>query len=200
MPGTAPATKSLVMDWPVSTPYMTNRMLGGMMGATIAALAFTATVNAFPYPSLIMAGIMMLPMAAQSATADPEIPPKKILVTMLVMASPPGNLPTTALANDSTRWVMPLAVIKFPAKRKKGMASSEKDSIPANMRCGMIWIGTFPISSRTTRQLNPKARDSGIRIRIAANRISMRSVFISGHLSRSDGPLSIPKPWWPPEK
>src|SRR5881628_2207255 len=64
-------------------------MLGGMMMASDAATEVSPAVNAAGYPFATMAGMMMLPIAATSATAEPEISAKNIEEATLTMPSPP---------------------------------------------------------------------------------------------------------------
>ena len=64
-------------------PYTTITIDGGMMGPITDEEAVTATEKSGSYPSSIMAGISMPPMEEVSATAEPVIPPKNILASML---------------------------------------------------------------------------------------------------------------------
>src|SRR4030067_1133899 len=68
-------------------------MLGGMMIATDAVTDVSAAVKAGVYPFFTIAGMMMLPSAATSATAEPEISAKNIESTTLTMDSPPRTRP-----------------------------------------------------------------------------------------------------------
>ena len=53
-----------------------NRMLGGMIGPMVQADATTQTAKSAAYRSRFMAGIMIDPMAAVSAAAEPDTPEK----------------------------------------------------------------------------------------------------------------------------
>ena len=74
--------------------YITKGMLGGMIGPTVAPTEQIAALKSTSYPSLTMEGIMMEPIAAVSATADPEMPPMTMLVPQLTTAKPPVMWPT----------------------------------------------------------------------------------------------------------
>jgi len=53
---------------------MTKPMLGGMMGPMVPATALTAQAKLFEYPWAVIVGIMMVPIAAASATDEPDTP------------------------------------------------------------------------------------------------------------------------------
>ena len=65
------------MDTPVTNPYITKGMLGGITVPIEPLVASRAEGNSFPYPSLAMAGIRKLPSAATVAGPEPEIAAKK---------------------------------------------------------------------------------------------------------------------------
>src|SRR5947199_153263 len=75
-------------------------MLGGMMMASDAATDVSPAVNAGGYPFCTMAGMMMLPIAATSATAEPEISAKNIDEATLTMSSPPRGRQARGLDED----------------------------------------------------------------------------------------------------
>src|SRR5690625_5109381 len=70
------------------------------------------------------------PRAEVSATAEPEMPAKKVAESTLLRASPPRKRPRIALAKSSRRCVMPPSPIRLPARRKQGIASRLKESRP----------------------------------------------------------------------
>src|SRR5207302_10033316 len=92
-PGANPVRNSLVTDVPAITAYRIMGMLGGMMMASDAATDVSPAVNAGGYPFCTMAGMMMLPIAATSATAEPEISAKNIDEAKLTMPNPPRLCP-----------------------------------------------------------------------------------------------------------
>ena len=65
---------------------MTIGSEGGMMGPMVAAAAVMAAAVSGLYPALRMARISIAPEPAASATAEPTIPAKIMLVRMLAWA------------------------------------------------------------------------------------------------------------------
>src|SRR5438094_8835985 len=99
-------------------------MLGGMMMASDAATEVSPAVNAAACPFATMAGMMMLPIAATSATAEPEISAKNIEEATLTLPNPPRICPTTGEAMLMMRKEMPAELMMPPARMNSGMASS----------------------------------------------------------------------------
>jgi hypothetical protein len=95
-----------------------------------------------------MAGSMIDPMAATSATPDPEMAPKSMHDMTMTMAMPPGMCPTRVAANLVMRGVMPPSAMTAPARRKSGMARSVKESTPTTMRWASTRTGTLDWKSR----------------------------------------------------
>ena len=109
---------------------MTMRLDGGMVGPMMEPATTTAQAKGCGYPALTMAGTMVLPKAAVSATAAPVMPAKMTEATMLECASPPRKWPTRALAKPVSRSVMPERFMISPARMKKGMAMKVYRSRP----------------------------------------------------------------------
>ena len=65
-----------------------------------------------------MAGIMIEPTAAASATAEPETPANTTLAATLAWLSPPRSGPVTERASRSSRWLMPPAFMIVPMTKK----------------------------------------------------------------------------------
>ncbi len=93
-----------------------NRMLGGMIGPMVQAEATSATAKSAWKPRFFMEGIMMDPIAAVSAAADPETPEKMAAATMDTWASPPRTWPTRAFAKLTIFSVSPPSLIRLPAR------------------------------------------------------------------------------------
>jgi hypothetical protein len=72
IPGKMPARNSLVMETPLTTPKITNPMLGGITGPMIPAAAISPPDMALSWPALTIIGISSAESAAASATAEPE--------------------------------------------------------------------------------------------------------------------------------
>src|SRR5256714_14702694 len=97
---------------------------GGMLTASVEAEESTAAENSFEYPLLFIAGIRMVPSAAASATAEPEISAKNIDVTIVTWASAPRTNPNTAEESAMSLREMPDGFMIGPARLKRGMEVS----------------------------------------------------------------------------
>jgi hypothetical protein len=78
------------------------------------------------------------PIAADVATAEPDIEPNNIADTMWTKANPPGNIPTSDLAKAISRLAIPPLFISCPERMKKGMAKRAKLSRPVAMRWATV--------------------------------------------------------------
>ena len=112
--------------------------LGGMRTAWTAVVTVSAIAKFFVYPFFSMAGIMIDPREETSATAEPEMPPKNMLSTQLIIASPPRIRPTKRLAKLTSRSAILPSLMIWPARMKNGIAISGIDSIPLTIRWAMI--------------------------------------------------------------
>jgi hypothetical protein len=122
-------------------------MLGGMIGPIVLEAAETAVAYDFAYPCETIASISIKPAPEASAIADPDIPAKIILSTILTCARPPGKWPTIVAANLKIRLVIPVEFIICAAMMKKGTARSTKLSGPMTIFWMMI-LGSIPASKR----------------------------------------------------
>ena len=71
-----------------------------------------------------------MPVAATSATAEPEISANTIDTPMFTMPSPPRTNPISAETKLISRTEMPEVFIRLPARMNSGMAISGKDVAP----------------------------------------------------------------------
>ena len=108
-----------------------------------------------------MAGTKVLPNAAVSATAAPEIPPKNMLVRILTWAIPPRINPTRESAKSTIAWAIPLRTIKLPASMKRGTAKRIKESAALTMRWMTSTSGN-PFQSSAIREAIAKLKATGI--------------------------------------
>jgi hypothetical protein len=69
----------------------------------------------------------ILDWLAASAVEEPEMPAKNTDSTTLICASEPGQCPTIARDNATSRLVMPPMLIRFAVKRKNGTDSRMKE-------------------------------------------------------------------------
>ena len=130
--------------------------------------AVTAALYSGLYPSSTMAGIKMEPMADVSATPAPVRPAKKMEATTLAWASPPGTRPTMRWAKRTSRTVIPVAFISSPARMKKGMAISGKESIPPNILCGITSKEIVFHADRKLKDATARANAMGAPVRSSA--------------------------------
>src|SRR5262245_32386656 len=118
---------------------------GGMRMAADAAFDTMAALSARGYPRFSMAGITTLPMAAASATDEPEISLWIRVATTVTMASPPRMNPTRLFARLTSRWEMPEVSMRPPARMNSGMASSGKLEAPPNRFNGTTLSEAAPV-------------------------------------------------------
>ena len=76
-----------------------------------------------------------MPVAAASATAEPDTPDIRKLATTPTLASPPCMWPTTTAATRTRRWVTPQTFISSPAKMNSGTDTRTKPSRPTVICC-----------------------------------------------------------------
>src|SRR5919201_7042645 len=105
---------------------------GGIRMAAEAALETMAADRALGYPRRAIAGITTLPMAAASATDEPEISDWIIVATTVTIARPPRTKPTRLWARFTRRSEMPPVSMRPPARMKSGIASRGKLEAPEN--------------------------------------------------------------------
>src|SRR5210317_2129136 len=106
---------------------------GGMMMAMEADDDVTAAANLAVYFRRTIAGISTDPMAATSATAEPEISAKNMDTPTLTIARPPLTKPIKAEVRLISRREMLVVFIRAPARINNGIASNGKFVAPSNM-------------------------------------------------------------------
>ena len=99
-------------------------MDGGMMMASEADDEVIAAASVREYPRFFISGIKTVPVAATSATAEPEISANTIETPMLTMPSPPRTNPISAETKLISLTEMPDVFIRLPARMNSGMAIS----------------------------------------------------------------------------
>ena len=82
---------------------------------------------------MIICGIITEPIAAVSATDEPEMQPNMVEARMLTSARPPRRKPTKTFARLTRREAMPPSAMMPPARMKNGIASSAKSSMPSEV-------------------------------------------------------------------
>ena len=134
--------KSFPIEAPIVTPRTTITMLGGIIVARAPPHPSSDALKAGRYFSSFIAGSIIEPIAATSATPEPDIAPKNMQETTMTIAMPPRMCPTMLEAKRIMRGVMSPSAIRAPASRKSGMASSVKESAPTTMRCAITSQGS----------------------------------------------------------
>ena len=118
--------------------------LGGMIGPSVAADAVSAAAARGLKPARMSEGIMIEPMPAASAVAEPDMPAMMTLATTTAWPSPPRTWPTSATENATSRAVIPHALRRFPARRNSGTAKSVNDSEMSPTGRWAITVGESP--------------------------------------------------------
>jgi len=112
-----------------------------------------------------------------SALAEPDTPPMRVLRMTLTWARLPAMCPTRTLDSFTSREVMPVAFMRFPAKMKRGMARSVKLWVWATMRCTEMEMGMLGVASMKTKPASPMAKATGMpRKRSARKTPTRRSI------------------------
>ena len=105
-----------------------------------------------------MAGTSVLPSAAASATAEPEMPAKNTLAITLTWPRPPLSRPSMAIAKSTRARVMPARFMISPARMNSGIAISANTSIWLKMRCGtMARYCVLPLAMKASTEEAPSA-------------------------------------------
>ena len=115
---------------PTEIPPVTAKTIIGIEGGIISARTDEQATSAVAwpagYPSLIMRGIMIWPIAAMAADDEPEIAPNSAQVTTVTAPSPPLSRPMKALTKARRRSEIPPCAISVPAMTNRGKASRAK--------------------------------------------------------------------------
>ena len=96
-------------------------IIGGQNCPPVDATASTAAENSFEYPSFFIMGIVIVPVAATFATADPFIIPIKAEARTATFAGPPVVDPIKASEISFTKSEKPLYFKNDPKITNKNM-------------------------------------------------------------------------------
>jgi hypothetical protein len=105
----------------------------------------------------------MVPRPPASATAEPDMPEKIMLATILACPNPPWTWPTNPLAKENILSVIPPAFIKFPERINNGIAIRTKESTPITILWTMIIMGISEKNTSEPAHANPMAKAMGNR-------------------------------------
>ena len=139
IPGIYPAMNNAATDVPPLTrEYIIKELLGGINKPVGADAIFTAALKSLSYPASSCSGDIVPPIAAAAAVPDPLIAPNNIFPTTFVCARDPGNFPDNSVAKLTNFMAIPPLFIIIPASTKNGIANSENEFIPVNIRCAAV--------------------------------------------------------------
>ena len=110
---------------PVASEYSTALWLGGTSRAWTEDVMVRLVANTRGYPAFSICGIMTEPIAEVSATAEPEMPLRKVVASTFTIERPPRNRvnPTRTSANATSRRAIPPSAMIAPASTKNGIVS-----------------------------------------------------------------------------
>jgi len=143
IPGTYPPRKREPMEILVSPPYTINGKLGGITAPRLLLEDSIAAAIPFGYPFFFINGMVIAPVAATLATADPERLAKITLEKRAIIPSPPRLCPTRVLIKSTSLLEIPPESMIAPTRIKNGIAVKEKEFTPPYICCAMVENGTF---------------------------------------------------------
>ncbi len=129
-PGKNPAAKSPPIEMLATTPIIMRSIEGGTIVAVPPAAANRAVAKGGGYLRFNISGIVIEPIAAVSALAEPHTPEKNIVPKTTTIPKPPRTRPTSTNDMFTMRPAIPPCPIIVPAKIKRGIANSVKESMP----------------------------------------------------------------------
>jgi len=165
-PGITPPRNNFPTETPAIPPYITIGILGGNIGPIVAEAHVIAAEYFLGYPWSSIALISILPSAALSATADPDIPAKTTLASIFAWPSDPGRDPTIDLAKEKIFVVIPALFIIFAANINRGTAINKNESTPIIILSTSTPRGTFIIKAIVKKEDIPKENAKGIPITV----------------------------------
>ena len=155
IPGTTPPKKSCPTETLTIAPKRTKEIEGGTIGPTVAADAITALENAGLKPRFFISGSKTVPVAAASASAEPEHPDIIKFAVTPTLANPPLRCPTSVEAKPTILRVTPVTFISSPAKMNNGIANKTKEFTPEVICCAKRTIGVkFSVNCAKVRYPN----------------------------------------------
>ena len=116
--------------------------------------------NRLEYPRFSISGIMILPMVAVVAGAEPDRHAKNMDDSTDTIPIPPVTCRTRRSATCMRRAESPPEDIKSPAKIKPGIANNGNDCVPAITRCAST-IKSISNIHNTTTEVIPMAKAIG---------------------------------------
>ena len=158
-----PAINNAPTDTEAVVANTTIGMLGGIIIPKEADDALMAEASSPPYPASFMGSIIIPPIAAAVAGAEPEIAPKKVADMVVMQAEAAGSFLKHILIKRTSRSEMPLTSISSPDRVKRGSARRGKLSSEVNIFCviaGSAFIS--PAVSMLSMVAKPTATAIGV--------------------------------------
>ena len=137
-------------------------MLGGMMTPMVPDAAVIAAAKEASYFLSFMEGTINEPIADTVAGPEPEMAAKNIQAKTVTIAKPPVIKPTKLSAKFTSRREIPPLHIRDPARIKKGIARSGKESSPVTDFCASIIKGMSDVSHMAMPVASPRVMPMGI--------------------------------------
>ena len=137
----------------------------------------------------------MLPSAATSATAEPEISAKNTEVPTSTIARPPRMKPSSEEAKAIRRRLMPEVFMIAPARMNSGMAISGKLLAPSYRVTAAVSRLSMPDEATiATAATTPNATAIGTLITLSARRPRNIASTVTPGSPRAPAPRSRPRP------
>lgn len=133
IPGITPPINNEPTETDAVVANTTIGMLGGIIIPKEADEALIAAASSPLYPTSFIDSVMIPPIAAAVAGAEPEIAPKKALEIVVIHADAAGNFLKHILINLTNLFEIPLISISSPDKVNNGNANSGKLSRDVNI-------------------------------------------------------------------
>ena len=121
-----------------TTPITIKSIEGGTIVAVPPAAAKSAVAKGAGYFLLNISGIVIDPIAAVSALADPQTPEKNIVPKTTTIPKPPRTLPTRTRDIFTILPAIPPWPIIVPANINNGIANNVNESMPLRIFWGIV--------------------------------------------------------------
>ena len=155
-PGKKPAAKRPPIEILATTPIIIKSIEGGTIVAVPPAAASKAVAKGAGYFRFNISGIVIEPIAAVSALAEPQTPEKNIVPKTTTMPKPPRTRPTRTKDMFTIRPAIPPWPIIVPAKIKSGIANKVNESMPLRIFCGKVTKNSGEMMNKPTEVAIPK--------------------------------------------
>ena len=116
-------------------------MIGGVNWPPVEAAASTAPANSFLYPARFIIGIVIVPVVATLAMADPLIMPISPDAMTATLAGPPAVIPTSAMEKSLINLENPEYFKKEPSRTKRNIYVADTPApVPRSPWVPQNWV------------------------------------------------------------